>query len=66
MLRKLVYKGNKQLHILYPMDEIVSNGTELTVDNKEHADMLIELGFEEVATGKEKIEKKTKKKEGEE
>lgn len=63
MLRKLVYKGNREFLVMYPVNLLVKNGTEHIANNKEEAEMLKELGFEEVAEGKKEIEKKDKKKE---
>jgi transcription antitermination factor NusA-like protein len=65
MLRKLVYKGDRKFLILHPVNELVEKNTEITVNNKEIAKQLQELGFEEVAEGKEEIEK-IEEKEGEE
>jgi len=58
MLRKLIYKGKKEFLVLYPHDILVSNGTEVTVNTKEEAELFKELGFTEVAEGKKQIEKK--------
>lgn len=63
MLRKLKYNGKRKFLIMYPVDLLVSDGTEYTAKTKEEAEMLKELGFEEVAEGKKEIEKKNDKKE---
>lgn len=64
MLRKLIYKGDRKFLILHPMNELVEKDKEIVVNNKDIAEQLLELGFEEVAEGKKKIEKLEK--EGEE
>lgn len=61
MLRKMVYNGDRKFLILYPINELVVKGKEIIVNDKKTAEDLKELGFEEVAEGKDEIEKLEKK-----
>lgn len=63
MLRQLVYKGKRRFLVMHPIDLLVEHGKEVTVNNKEEADLLKELGFEEVAQGKEEVKKDKKESE---
>lgn len=62
MLRKLVYNGERKFLILYPINELVEKGKAIVVNDKKTAEDLKELGFEEVAEGKEEVEKLENKK----
>lgn len=56
MLRKMKIKSDRTFLILFPENILVEKGKEtvVTVNNKEHADQLIELGFSEVQEKKNK------------
>lgn len=60
MLRKYVYRGKRKFLIMFPIDQLVQDGTEVVAKNKKEAELFEELGFEKVAEGADEIQKEEK------
>ena len=45
---KYEYKGHKKFLILYPVNQLVENGTVIETTDKSFAQELIDMGFEKV------------------
>lgn len=45
-METLIYNGDKEFLVLYPVDLLVSKGTEYTPKNEDEKERFLDLGFE--------------------